>query len=246
MAALVYVFSKADDAKTDRHTSAKLTEIVAKLNDFVAKNGQLPSSLDDAGVNDVPSSISYAKTSLSQYQLCGYYKFSGSTSHAAFLGQLSNWRSSSAAEPAGNSDFINGSSLVSSYNAGQNCQTLKDPGVKNLNSARGASSNSAGLLSAKCGDSGSAFELKLETTVNSVDSGQGILTLETASAKLTDKNENPVKSLPTVKYDSLTKVYSVTDCKKLDMKNIDSLKNGAAVVVYLYTQDGAYADQVEL
>src|SRR5579859_3950041 len=88
IAMVIFTISKAPDAKTDKNTAAKMAEIASKLNEFMLKNNQLPATLDDAGVNNIPDTITYSKAGLSQYQICAYYKSSGSSFGSGWVSQL--------------------------------------------------------------------------------------------------------------------------------------------------------------
>jgi len=74
IAAVAFTISTASDSKTDKATAEKISEISTKLDTFISNNSQVPATLDDAGVNNVPSSISYKKISDSEYKICATYK----------------------------------------------------------------------------------------------------------------------------------------------------------------------------
>lgn len=253
-----YTLSKSASAKEDAKTTAKSIEIANKLDSFVQKNGQLPSTLDDAGLNSVPTTITYTKTD-GGYRLCTNYH-----NKAVNYNPALNIPVPYALNPefagitsAGSQSGVNTYLLVYSHKSGQNCQTLISPSsypdeLKKASapnspatSSSSAQQDPTGLFTAKCGNGGAVFELKVETAVKSVDSTQGILTLNTTNAKLTDKNKTPLTSLSSVKYDDVTSVYDAK-CKKATSQDVDNLKAGASVTVYLYSHDSSFADQIEM
>lgn len=257
--ALIYVLSQASAAKADKLTSSKVTEIAAKLQKYTSTNGQLPATLDDAGVNSLPPTVSYSRINDGQYKICVFYHLAGTSAGVNAASLLAAVLRRSL--PAGNSPpsglpFLDTYSLADFHKKGQTCQTVNplglgpSEGVNPANDAGSLSKTTAtadknSLLSAKCGTAGASYELKVETTLQAVDAGQGVLTLNTAAAKITNKNEAPINSLPSIKYDSLSSIYGAS-CKKLAAKDVDGLKAGAAMKIYMYSQNSTYADQIEL
>lgn len=250
--AVVFTLSKATGTKADKATSAKMIEIAEKLESFTGSKGQIPETLDDVGVNNVSSAIAYTKVSETKYKICVTYNLDG-TSFASRWSQFlaSRIYKVQAGAPGGfSASFIDLYPLAFAYQKGQTCQTVTPVGVtveQGLPPKTSADSADAksGLITAGCGNAGSTFQLKDITTVKSVDAVGGVVTLDTAAAKLTDKNDTPISTLASIKYDSLTKIYGA-GCKKATVSNVDSLKPGAAITVYLLTDDGTYADQIEL
>lgn len=256
-AAVIYTLSKAGAAKADSVTAAKTLEISSQLQSYLNKYNSLPPTIDDAGVNSVPSSISYAKIT-GGYMLCVNYKnaaihnpFSSvplRASGLSFNGQMTG------------QSTVDINKLVYLHKSGQNCQKIFQPSkalnansqlaqaaLNNLlskNKTKNPSSTDS-LIAAKCGDNGTSFELMVRTTIKSVDAGQGVITLNTTGAILNDKNDAPLKSLPTIKYDAATMVYG-TNCKKMTIDNLGALKTATPITVYLYSHDSTYADQIEL
>lgn len=68
-----FVVVQAASAKQDTETSRKANDIAKKLNEHVSSKG-VPESLDAAGIDDVPSTISYSKKSDDSYEFCVTYK----------------------------------------------------------------------------------------------------------------------------------------------------------------------------
>jgi len=252
--AVVYTLSLASSSNKDQTTQDKVVEASSKLEGYIAKNNQLPTNLDDAGINNIPSTLTYKKISDTKYRLCANYTtassgFSGGWT-SIFTGALSSLHSTSSL--ASNIGYLDVYNLAYNHQKGQNCQTVKPIDLTSSNvsssSAQALSSQSSSdesLITAKCGNAGPNFELKDEATVKSVDSGQGIITLDTTKAKITDKNPAALSSLGSIKYDSLTRVY-LASCKPGVTADVDSLKAGTTITVYLYDHSGDYADQLEL
>jgi hypothetical protein len=70
-----YAVVKAISARQDVQTEKRAREIAEDLNSYVTERGTIPSSLAEAGVKDVPSTITYTpKDDGSGYTFCMTYK----------------------------------------------------------------------------------------------------------------------------------------------------------------------------
>lgn len=69
-----YVAYVGLSSKQDVQTLKTAQEIAPKLNTFVQNNQKIPTSLDEAGISDVPSTIKYTKASDVEYSFCVTYK----------------------------------------------------------------------------------------------------------------------------------------------------------------------------
>lgn len=243
-AMVVFTISRGADAKADKATSAKASEIANKLNTYIDSNGQIPATLDDTGVNSTPSAITYNKINQSSYKLCVSYKAAAAGFNGGWTVLVTGVFSALSRSPTAttNSNFLDNYNLAYNYKKGQNCQIVSPLG---LNASGSISASTQNLISAKCGKAGASFELKDQATVKSIDSGQGILTLETINAQLTDKNAKPVSSLSLIKFDTLTTVYKA-GCIAGSVGDLSTLKAGTTITVYLYAHDSTFADQIEL
>lgn len=73
---LAYVLIQGVGSKQDRATQRAAESIADKLNTYVNTNQRVPMSLSEAGITDVPSTISYTKLTSSSYKFCATYKAS--------------------------------------------------------------------------------------------------------------------------------------------------------------------------
>lgn len=60
---VVMVVTQANGAKQDTNSFNEATKIANTLNDYIDSNGTVPQSLSDAGVVNIPSSVTYTKVS---------------------------------------------------------------------------------------------------------------------------------------------------------------------------------------
>jgi hypothetical protein len=122
---LVMVLSQAGATKQDNTTYNKATDIANKLNSYVDTNLTLPSSLSEAGINNVPSTITYTKINYTKYRFCVEYK----TKSDNFDPYSAESQLLTASGYGGNVNQVGGSSsfdlyIDSSHNKGENCQTI--------------------------------------------------------------------------------------------------------------------------
>lgn len=128
-----YVISLGLQSRQDAKTEKKVQEISETLNSYVDANQTIPEDLEEAGIKDVPSTISYTKLSEEKYEFCATYKaakgYSGGgvtslVTGAVFAG-LTGVNSSSYDSDA-YYDY-EPSALYPSYyyTKGKNCQTIK-------------------------------------------------------------------------------------------------------------------------
>jgi hypothetical protein len=122
LAGLVIV--QAGGTKQDAKTDTAANNIADTLNNYVDTNQIVPTSLSEAGVSTVPSSISYQKLSDSSYKFCITYKSnssgfdaSGAVSNVVTGGTIFN----TPLQPADNSTLI----IDTTHHKGANCQTVQ-------------------------------------------------------------------------------------------------------------------------
>lgn len=125
--------TKGVTAKQDNMTKKRSREIAKDLNTYVTKNKKIPESFDEAGIKDVPNTITYKKDSDTEYTFCATYKEAysyGSSDPTSLLSGASLRRSSSYED---DSRYESSASSYKSsylypnytYKKGENCQTIK-------------------------------------------------------------------------------------------------------------------------
>ena len=130
----IYVVGMGVQGKQDRQTETRAKEIAKDLNTYVRTNNKIPTSLEDAKITDVPSTITYDKIDSTRYEFCVEYKTSSRGYSTSSVSQVLFDATSSTALDADYNDY--GSSSYSSYEPstlylsyghtkGKNCQKVK-------------------------------------------------------------------------------------------------------------------------
>lgn len=125
---LVITLVQGASTKQDRVTYKKATEIATELNTYISSNEKIPASFSEAGITDVPSTISYKKDSETEYTFCATYKQARNGESTPDLFSGSAVRSGvSLDEDLDYSSSYKSSTLYPtySYKKGENCQTIK-------------------------------------------------------------------------------------------------------------------------
>lgn len=135
VALFIYILTMGMAGKNDKVTYNKAVDMSEKLNAYVNTNSKIPESLDEVGIKDVPSSISYTKKDSKSYEFCVTYKNDrkggSSTSPAILLSPLT--AASQISGATSNAEFYKTfySSSPQSYlyldyyySAGKNCKTV--------------------------------------------------------------------------------------------------------------------------
>jgi len=130
---LALTIAKGASAKQDNDTKTKASTIAKDLNAYISKNRKIPESLEDAGIKDVPKSITYKKDSSTEYTFCATYKEAktyGSVDPTSLISGSTLRQNSSSLDDdlyIGSSSSYKSSSLypTTSYKKGENCQTIK-------------------------------------------------------------------------------------------------------------------------
>jgi len=129
---LVIVLTQANATRQDTNAYNQATTIANTLNNYVDNNGVIPLSLSDAGVSNIPTSVSYQKLSDSSYKFCVNYKTTSSgfdtTGVESELVTGSTDQSSSYSTSNLNTDLY----LDSTHHKGENCQSIT-PDLYNFN-----------------------------------------------------------------------------------------------------------------
>jgi uncharacterized membrane protein len=86
---LAVVLVQASATRQDQKTENAANNIATELNNYTgySLNGPIPNTLSEAGITNVPSTISYTKTSRHSYRFCVTYKLSSTDFNASSLAQ---------------------------------------------------------------------------------------------------------------------------------------------------------------
>lgn len=147
----VLVLIQASATKQDTKTYNSANTIANELNNYIDTNNTIPSSLGQAGIKNVPSTISYVVLSSTSYKFCATYKGSSSGFDAA--GTVTDLMTGSLSSDSSSSDTYGGNTdlyINPTYHKGANCQTIvpqiivSTPAViYNSNSSTSSSSNTS-------------------------------------------------------------------------------------------------------
>lgn len=129
----VFGLTQAAAGKQDKQTEHKAREIADKLNAHISRTQQIPESLEEAGIKDVPATITYTKKSSREYEFCVVYKADSNYSGLSFEGALSGSSLSQLnRRDQEMDDLYSGSRLKPrslyigySHKKGENCQTVE-------------------------------------------------------------------------------------------------------------------------
>jgi hypothetical protein len=128
----LFVLLQAGNAKKDADLTKRANEIANKLNEHMYSASDLPNSLEEAGVKDVPSSITYKKISNETYTFCVDYKSksSGFDPSNALSSVVSGYYGGGYNSY---SDEQTSLYILPDHKEGKNCQTVK-PYLYSVNS----------------------------------------------------------------------------------------------------------------
>lgn len=120
----VIVLVQASGAKQDNETYDKAQKIATKLDTYTLSN-PLPASFKEAGITDVPDTVTYERLSDTKYKFCVRYNSdsSGFSASEVSTGLLTG----SVSDPYKADDTSESSYLYVDYthHKGNNCQTIK-------------------------------------------------------------------------------------------------------------------------
>jgi hypothetical protein len=125
-----FVVTKGASNRQDTQTSKRANEIARELNEYVEQSG-VPESLEAAGIDDVPSTITYTKQGEETYEFCTTYKNASDTYGGGFDQVLTGSVQRQFSEENNYYDSYESSyqpsSLYPAYShkAGKNCQKIK-------------------------------------------------------------------------------------------------------------------------
>jgi type II secretory pathway pseudopilin PulG len=126
-----YVLSIGVQARQDVKTEKSAQDIANKLNEYINNKQTIPATLSEAGVHDVPSTISYNKLSEAEYKFCITYKaakgYGGSSITTAVTGAALSQMYNTPSYTDTTYPSTEPSSLYPDYThkKGENCQTIK-------------------------------------------------------------------------------------------------------------------------
>lgn len=123
-----FVVGQANATKQDKKTYEQAQQAASKLNNYVNREQVVPKDLKEAGITDVPSSISYEKVSEEEYEFCVTYKTARSYSSGDISGLL--WgsymnRAGLDFNELGDNNRSASLYLPYSYKKGKNCYNIE-------------------------------------------------------------------------------------------------------------------------
>ncbi len=128
----IFTVNLGATGKQDVQTQKKVQEIETKLNSYVTKNQKIPSSLEEAGIKDVPNTITYTKNSDGlTYKFCVTFKaakgYSTDPTDLLWGGGLKGASTTDDSSYSSYESTYQPSSLYISYyhKKGETCQTIK-------------------------------------------------------------------------------------------------------------------------
>lgn len=133
----IYIISLGVQSKQDKETYEKGSDAATKLNSYIRTNREIPDSLEEAGITDIPDSITYTKND-STYEFCATYKadrgYGGSDITSVVTGAA--LRNYDYEYDYDDSDYQPSTLYLSySYKKGENCQTVKPIGLRSSRSS---------------------------------------------------------------------------------------------------------------
>ena len=140
---LIVILVQASSVRQDQQTEKAANDIAGKLNNYEnsSSSGYAPNSLSQAGVTDVPSTITYTKTGLYSYEFCMIYNQASSNFDPSSVAQNTVTSGLSAAS-SGYGSYQNEQSYYTNlpdleidpiHHKGKNCQTVQLYGANYTN-----------------------------------------------------------------------------------------------------------------
>ncbi|PJE65610.1 hypothetical protein COU91_00665 [Candidatus Saccharibacteria bacterium CG10_big_fil_rev_8_21_14_0_10_47_8] len=128
---LVITLGQAKTAKQDKETLDKAYSTSSKLDDYISQKRTIPTSLADANIKNVPSTVTYEKISSTEYKFCATFSRASDGYDAGwgslFTGALYGSQDTSSNDTFGDSgtqEYFQAYKLYS-HKKGENCQTVK-------------------------------------------------------------------------------------------------------------------------
>lgn len=126
--ATAITLTNANNAKRDEETSKKAESISMNLSEYLYQQNKVPATLAEAGITDVPSTITYQQLDSTRFKFCVYYDRASSSFDA---GPLAFITGATYNAPVTGSDDEQEQSYLDTYSfsfihkKGNNCQTVK-------------------------------------------------------------------------------------------------------------------------
>jgi hypothetical protein len=145
-----YTLYLGQKGKQDLKTEEKANEVAEKLNIYVNKNGEIPESIDEIGVSNIPSTIKYEKLTDETYEFCvtyqnekGYGSGYGYSPMSLLTGSL--YGAAYSMSDTEDSDYERSYLYLDyTHKKGENCQTIRPYGVSTDYSNDGFGDNDYG------------------------------------------------------------------------------------------------------
>jgi hypothetical protein len=225
--AVTYVFSEAGSAKTDKQTDKTVEQIANKLETKIAETGEVPATLEAAGITDAASTVTYTKLSSTQYKVCVDYKTASSGFDAGWGSLLLGGAFNSGPQNYNTDHTYFDSSVEFNHKKGQNCQTVTpytySSGGYNV---FGGSSKTA---SSVCENPAQGL-VSGDVTVNRIDSATKTIYFDAANQYVYDKSGNLVPTISSKQYSDTTVFCNSRD---LSLTTISAVKAGDQITIYL-------------
>jgi hypothetical protein len=249
---LLYTVAQGAKAKVDAKTDDALDNISKKLDDYVYKNYKVPASLKDAGVDNVPDSITYNKQDNKTYKICVDYKSAGSGGYDAgwawwlFGGRgVENEPVDDTLKSDTETSYFDTYTLRYKHKVGQNCQKVT-PYISSYTPPPSIGPPSTGSYDSCDSSNNQYYSVKVEATVSKVDdqNGSGTMYFNADGQTITDNKGNKLNNsspITSKKYDSISYI-----CKDGDKAEASSVTKGQKVTLYSYTLTDAYIVKIDL
>ncbi|HVA10832.1 MAG TPA: hypothetical protein VNG32_01540 [Candidatus Dormibacteraeota bacterium] len=138
---LVVVLMQASGMRQDQKTQNAANNIATQLNNYTGfgQTGPVPYTLSEAGITNVPSTISYTRTSRYSYRFCVTYKSTSTDFNASSLAQNVVARGMGAGSSYSANQYYQGSNSSSYlyinpiHHKGINCQYISGYYTGNVN-----------------------------------------------------------------------------------------------------------------
>jgi hypothetical protein len=123
---LIYVIIAGGLSRQDTITFKSANQVANKLNNYIEAKQKIPSDLSEAGVTDVPDTISYTKLSSSSYKFCMTFRSASGESVSNSVSQAVSSYQNASGGASYYPDYNDTQLYISSdYQKGENCKTVK-------------------------------------------------------------------------------------------------------------------------
>lgn len=129
---VVVALSQSKNDRQDTKTADKVGPIATSLEKYISEHNEVPSSLTEANIKDVPATISYQKIDESSFKFCATFTRAGSIYDAGWTSLFTGALYGSQPSESGSSgssterdDYYIDTSIAYSHKKGENCQVVK-------------------------------------------------------------------------------------------------------------------------